>query len=35
MGNETCMQKHVFTYFNSEDHTGFLEKVSITLIDKT
>ena len=33
--NETCMQEHLFEHFKSEDHSGFLGNVSITLIDKT
>ena len=28
------MQEHFFEYFKSEDHSGFLPNVSITLIDK-
>ena len=32
---ETCMQKHIFQHFNSEGHTGFLEDVSVSFIDKT
>ena len=33
--NETCMQELLFEHFKSEDHSGFLGNVSITLIDKT
>ena len=33
--NETCIQEHLFRHFNCEDHIGFLENVSITLIGKT
>ena len=29
------MQEHLFEYFKSEDHKGFLGNISITLIDKT
>ena len=29
------MQEHIFEHFNSEGHTGFLENVSVTIIDKT
>ena len=29
------MQEHMFEYFNSEVHTGFLENISFTFIDKT
>ena len=29
------MQPLVFEYFSSNDHNGFLEDCSITLIDKT
>ena len=32
---ESCMQEHLFKYINSIGHNGFLNKVSITLIDKT
>ena len=32
---ESCMQEHLFKHFNSMGHNGFLNKVSITLIDKT
>ena len=28
------MQEHIFEHFNSEGHTGFLENVSATFIDK-
>ena len=31
---ESCMQEHLFEHFNEERHHGFLEDVSITLIDK-
>ena len=34
-GGEHCMQEHLFEHFYSEDHNGFLEDVSVTLIDKT
>ena len=29
------MQEHIFEHFNSKGHTGFLENVSVTFIDKT
>ena len=29
------MQEHIFEHFNSEGHTGFLENVFVTFIDKT
>ena len=29
------MQQHVFKHFNSERHHCFLDKISITFIDKT
>ena len=29
------MQELIFEHFNSEGHAGFLENVSITVIDKT
>ena len=32
---ESCMQEHLFKHFNSMGHNGFLNNVSITLIDKT
>ena len=32
---EPCMQQHVFKHFNSERHHCFLDKISITFIDKT
>ena len=33
--DDPCMQEHIFEHFNSEGHTGFLENVSVTFIDKT
>ena len=33
--NEDCFQEHLFRHFHSGEHTGFLENVKITLIDKT
>ena len=33
--SEPCMQEHLFEHFNEECRHGFLEYVSITLIDKT
>ena len=32
---ESCMREHCFKHFNSMGHNGFLNNVSITLIDKT
>ena len=32
--NETCMQEHLFEHFKSEDHSGFLKNISITVTDK-
>ena len=32
---DPCMQEHIFEYFTSEGHTGFLENLSVTFIDKT
>lgn len=32
--NEPCMQKHLFEHFKSQDHSGFLGNVLVTLIDK-
>ena len=29
------MQKHIFEHYTNEGHTGFLEVVSVSLIDKT
>ena len=31
---ESCMQEHLYRHFNSTDHTGILNDVSITLRDK-
>ena len=31
---EPCMQEHLFEYFSVEGHDGFLEDISITVIDK-
>ena len=33
--NEKCMQEYLYSQFESERHNGFLEIVSITLIEKT
>ena len=33
--NESCMQQHLYEYFYSQGHNGFLGNVSISLIDKT
>ena len=32
---EPCMQEHLYEYFYSDGHNGFLEHVAITLINKT
>ena len=32
---ESCMQEHLYRDFSSPDHTGFLNDVSVTLVDKT
>ena len=32
--NEKCMQENLCSHFESEEHNGFLEDMSITLIDK-
>ena len=32
---EACMQQHLFEHFSSEDHSGFLDDVSIIFTDKT
>ena len=32
---EQCMQRHLYEHFNLPGHSGFLNDVSITLIDKT
>ena len=32
---ESCMQQHLYEYFYSEDHNGFLGNISMSLIDKT
>ena len=31
---ESCMQEYLFEYFSVEGHDGFLEDISITVIDK-
>ena len=33
--NQPCMQRHLYEHYSSVGHCGFLEHVSITLIDKT
>ena len=33
--NEDCFQEHLFRHFHGGEHTGFLENVKITSIDKT
>ena len=30
-----CKQQHLFNHFCASDHSGFLEDVSLTFIDKT
>ena len=32
---ESCMQEHLYRYFSSPGHMGFLNDVSVTLIDNT
>ena len=32
---EPCMQEHLYRHFSSPGHRGFLNDVSVTLIDKT
>ena len=32
---EQCMQRHLHEHFNLPGHSGFLNDVSVTLIDKT
>ena len=32
---EHCMQRHLYEHFNLPGHSGFLNDVSVTLIDKT
>ena len=34
-GKESCMQEHLYTDFSSPGHSGFLNDISVTLIDKT
>ena len=33
--NHPCMQRHLYEHYSSVGHCGFLEQVSITLIDNT
>ena len=33
--NKDCFQEHLYRHFHSREHTGFLENVKITSIDKT
>ena len=33
--NQPCMQRHLYEHYSSAGHCGFLEHVSIILIDKT
>ena len=35
LNRQQCFQEHIFKHFNGYGHSGFLETVSITLIDKT
>ena len=32
---ESCMQEHLYRHLSSPGHMGFLNDVSVTLIDKT
>ena len=32
---ESCIQRHLFEHFHSEGHHCFLDKISVTFIDKT
>ena len=32
---ESCMQEHLYKYFQTEGHKGFLNEESVTFIDKT
>ena len=32
---ESCMQEHLYKYFQTEGHKGFLNEASVTFIDKT
>ena len=32
---EVCLQEHLFEYFSSEGHNGFLHDAPVTLINKT
>ena len=32
---DPCKQEHIFEHFSNKGHTGFLENVSVTFIDKT
>ena len=32
---ESCMQEHLYRHFSSSGHMGFLNDVSVTLLDKT
>ena len=33
--NQPCMQRHLYEHYSSVGHCGFLEHVSIILIDET
>ena len=35
LNRQPCFQEHIFEHFNGDGHSGFLENVSITFIDKT
>ena len=35
LNRQLCFREHIFEHFNIDDYGGFLEKVSITFIDKT
>ena len=35
IGEESCMQEHLYRHFSSPGHGGFLNDVSVILIDKT
>ena len=35
MRHEACLQEHLFEHFDSEENSGLLNEVPVTLIDKT
>ena len=35
LNRQSCFQEHIFEHFKGDDHSGFVENVSITFIDKT